>query len=89
MSSKTSDARTYYLSIGHVNLTIIDTPGFGDTRGLKAEAEHHKRIKEAVIEEGGINCVCVVQNARAPRMDTQLTYSYSQLLDILPKTIAN
>jgi predicted GTPase len=33
MASKTSKAKKYYIKIGHVSLTIIDTPGFGDSRG--------------------------------------------------------
>jgi septin family protein len=60
MSSKTSDARTYTIKIGYVTLTIIDTPGFGDTRGTQTDDANFKRIKEAVLEEGGINCICVV-----------------------------
>jgi len=60
MSSKTSDARTYTIRIGYVNLTIIDTPGFGDSRGVQADDDNFKRIKEVVLEEGGINCICVV-----------------------------
>jgi len=60
MSSKTSDARFYKITIGHANLIIIDTPGFGDTRGLDQDQLHYTRIKEAVMEQGGINCVCIV-----------------------------
>ena len=33
MASKTSDAMEYKIQIGHANITIIDTPGFGDSRG--------------------------------------------------------
>jgi hypothetical protein len=34
MVSKTSNAKKYKLKIGHGNFTIIDTPGFGDSRGV-------------------------------------------------------
>ena len=60
MSSKTSDAKTYNIRIGNANLTIIDTPGFGDTKGLLTDDINFKRIKAAVLEEGGINCICIV-----------------------------
>ena len=89
MSSRTSDARTYKIEIGKAKLTIIDTPGFGDTRGLGQDQLHYNRIKEAVMEEGGINCVCIVQNSTENRMNAHISYSYSSLLSILPKTIAN
>jgi predicted GTPase len=36
MASKTSDAKTYRFKIGHGSFTVIDTPGFGDTRGEHA-----------------------------------------------------
>ena len=39
--SKTSDVRFYKFKIGKVNLTIIDTPGFGDTRGMKQDELHN------------------------------------------------
>ncbi len=38
MASKTSDAKRYAIKIGHVNLTVIDTPGFGDSRGTDVDA---------------------------------------------------
>jgi hypothetical protein len=33
MESKTSEANDYVIEIGYGRFTIIDTPGFGDTRG--------------------------------------------------------
>ena len=35
MASKTGEATEYYIKIGKANLIIVDTPGFGDTRGSK------------------------------------------------------
>lgn len=89
MASQTSAAKKYKFKIGHANLTIIDTPGFGDSRGMDVDQQNFERIKETVLKAGGINCICVVQNGREARMSTQLKYSYSTLTSILPKAIAN
>jgi len=45
MASKTSDAARYEMIIGHAKFTIIDTPGFGDSRGMAVDAEHFEKIK--------------------------------------------
>lgn len=45
MASKTSDAKKYKIKIGHVNLTIIDTPGFGDSRGMEVDRQNFEKIK--------------------------------------------
>lgn len=34
MASKTSDAKSYIVTSGSISLTIIDTPGFGDSRRM-------------------------------------------------------
>lgn len=60
MASKTSEVTKYEVRIGNANLTIIDTPGLGDSRGTLQDEENFKKIKEVVLEEGGINCVFVV-----------------------------
>ena len=60
MESKTSDARNYTIKIGFVPFTFIDTPGFGDTRGLKYDEEQAEKIRKSILKEDGINCVCVV-----------------------------
>lgn len=88
MKSKTKEAITYEFKIGHGTFRIIDTPGFGDTEGVKVDEENLKKIKKAILTEGGINCICVIQNGRSSRLDTQLSYSFTQLTNILPKTIS-
>jgi hypothetical protein len=89
MTSKTSDAHKYKIKIGHANFTIIDTPGFGDTRGMAVDQQNFELIKKRVLKAGGINCICVVQSGRVARCDDALKYSYSSLTTILPKAIEN
>ena len=88
MASKTSDAVKYKFQIGQGNFTVIDTPGFGDSRGMKVDANHFEKIKKTVLDEGGINCICVLQNGRDARMTTSLAYSYASLTGILPQAIS-
>ena len=45
MASKTSDAAKYELIMGHGKFTIIDTPGFGDSRGTEVDIKHFEKIK--------------------------------------------
>ena len=68
MESKTSDALKYRIQIGHGIFTFIDTPGFGDTRGFEFDITQAEKIRNSILSEGGINCVCVIQNGREARM---------------------
>ena len=89
MQSKTSDALKYAVSLGDTNLEIIDTPGFGDSRGRKEDEEHVKRIINALKKEDYVNCVCLIINGRSSRMSATLSYVLSEITSILPKTILN
>ena len=55
---------------------------------MEEDAANFDKIKKIVLEAQGINCVCVIQNGKESRMNTQLKYNYSCLIDILPKTIS-
>ena len=89
MQSKTSDALKYTVSLGDTNLEIIDTPGFGDSRGLKEDKKHVTRIIDALKKEDYVNCVCLIINGRFSRMSATLSYVPSEITSILPKTILN
>jgi len=60
MASKTGGTKKYDIKIGYANLTIIDTPGFADSRGTIFDDIHLEKIKRTVTTEKGINCICVV-----------------------------
>ena len=87
MESKTSDAKKYAVSLGDTNLEIIDTPGFGDSRGMKEDKKHITRIIDALKKEDYVNCVCLIINGRASRMSATLGYVLSEVTAILPRTI--
>ena len=60
MESKTSDAVKYTIEIGHGTFTFIDTPGFGDTRGMCFDKTQAEKIRKSISSVGGINCVCLI-----------------------------
>ncbi|XP_048095445.1 uncharacterized protein LOC125292271 [Alosa alosa] len=74
------------------SLTIIDTPGFGDTRGIKQDKEITDRMREFFSDRDGINsidAVCfVVQSALARLTHTQ-KYIFDAILSIFGKDIAS
>ena len=88
MASKTSGCEKYQVKIGKARITIIDTPGFGDSRGIKIDDEHVQKIQDCILAERGINAIIIVQNGRDARFNTQLMYSYTTLINILPQDIS-
>lgn len=95
--SQTSEVTAY--QIHHQNdfqvpysVTIIDTPGFGDTRGITQDKKITEKIRKFFSEDDGIpglDAVCfVVQSALARLTQTQ-KYIFEAILSIFGKDIAN
>ena len=89
MQSKTNDAKQYYVEMGDLKIGVIDSPGFGDSRGLKQDKENAKKIVNALKAEDYINCVCLIINGRQARVSVSLKYVLSEITAILPRDILN
>ena len=89
MESKTNEATLYNVEVGHLKVGIIDTPGFGDSRGLKQDEENVKSIIGVLKNEDHINCVCLIINGRQPRASASLKYVLTEITAILPREILN
>ena len=89
LESKTCNAKLYNVELGELKVGVIDTPGFGDTRGLEEDKKHTKRIIEVLKQEDYINCVCLVINGRHSRMTATLKYVLTDITSILPRAILN
>ena len=87
MESKTSDAKKYTVSLGDTNLEIIDTPGFGDSRGIGEDKKRMEAIMRCLKNEEDINCVCLVINGRASRISATFGYVLCEITSILPRAI--
>lgn len=87
MASKTSDAHTYSVKIGNVSFTIIDTPGFGDSRGMETDEQHVKLILNCLEKVGEINCVLLTINGREARLNATLKYVLSMLTSVMPNSV--
>lgn len=89
MESKTSDAKQYTVEHSDYILDIIDTPGFGDSRGMAEDKKHVAKIIAVLRKLDHINCLCLVINGRAARMSATLKYVLSEITAILPKSVVN
>ena len=87
MESKTNDATLYNVEVGELKVGIIDTPGFGDSRGLKQDKINVKRIIDVLKKEEYINCVCLIINGRQARASASLKYVLTEITAILPREI--
>ncbi|XP_073706910.1 uncharacterized protein [Garra rufa] len=73
------------------SLTIVDTPGFGDTRGISQDQKITKQIHEFFSARGGIDhidAVCFVVQASLARLTHTQKYVFDSILSIFGKDIA-
>ncbi|KAK9976760.1 hypothetical protein ABG768_021963 [Culter alburnus] len=94
--SQTSEITAY--QINHMDgfrvsysLTIVDTPGFGDTRGISHDQKITKQIQEFFSARGGIDridAVCFVVQASLARLTHTQKYIFDSILSIFGKDIA-
>ncbi|CAM4575090.1 unnamed protein product [Leuciscus chuanchicus] len=73
------------------SLTIVDTPGFGDTRGISHDQKITKQIQEFFSARGGIDridAVCFVVQASLARLTHTQKYVFDSILSIFGKDIA-
>ncbi|XP_051746240.1 uncharacterized protein LOC127510590 isoform X2 [Ctenopharyngodon idella] len=94
--SQTSEITAY--QINHMDgfrvpysLTIVDTPGFGDTRGISHDQKITTQIQEFFAARGGIDridAVCFVVQASLARLTHTQKYVFDSILSIFGKDIA-
>lgn len=87
MESKTSGTTLYNIELNGLKIGVIDTPGFGDSRGMEEDKRHTQRIIAALKEVDHVNCICLVINGRLSRMTASLRYVLAEITAILPKKV--
>ncbi|XP_051234075.1 uncharacterized protein LOC127351001 [Dicentrarchus labrax] len=94
--SQTSEVTVY--KINHqegfkipFSLTIVDTPGFGDTRGIGRDREITDQIRRLFTSVSGvseIDAVCFVTQASLARLTATQRYVFDSVLSIFGKDVA-
>lgn len=72
------------------SLTIIDTPGYSDTDGLKDDVIINQRLFDLFRLEDGIHevhAVCVVMKATETKMSAQMSYVFDSVLSLFGKDL--
>ncbi|RXN33968.1 hypothetical protein ROHU_015226 [Labeo rohita] len=75
-----------------ISLTIIDTPGYGDTRGLEKDLEVAANLATLFRSSSGVrevDAVCFVIQASKNRLSDRQHYITSSILSLFGKDIVN
>ncbi|XP_030257759.1 uncharacterized protein LOC115572086 [Sparus aurata] len=94
--SQTSDVTVYKINYQQgfkidYSLTIIDTPGFGDTRGIERDKEITEQLHNLFSSKRGvseIDAVCFVAQASLARLTPSQKYVFDSVLSIFGKDVA-
>ncbi|XP_056246295.1 uncharacterized protein LOC130178251 [Seriola aureovittata] len=73
------------------SLTVVDTPGFGDTRGVGRDKEITEQIRRLFLSVNGvseIDAVCFVTQASLARLTATQRYVFDSVLSIFGKDVA-
>ena len=87
VSTDSADLTTRKADLNKLEFCVIDTPGFGDTRGFDRDKENLQKILDCIKEEKYINCVCIVINGRQTRITVNLQYVLTGIASILPTPV--
>ncbi|XP_051970664.1 uncharacterized protein LOC127634938 [Xyrauchen texanus] len=91
--SQTSDVTIYgvYAQEALVDLTIIDTPGYGDTHNISHDQKIAKNLSRLSKSEGvfhEIDAVCLVINSTQNRLSDRQRYIFDAVQSLFGKDIA-
>lgn len=94
--SQTSEVNVYKLDHQEgfkidYSLTIIDTPGFGDTRGIERDKMIVEQLRNLFSAKDGvstIDAVCFVAQAGSARLTASQKYVFDSVLSIFGKDVA-
>ncbi|XP_016112931.1 uncharacterized protein [Sinocyclocheilus grahami] len=92
--SQTSEITMYevFPVNSHMSLTIIDTPGYGDTRGLDKDLEVAENLATLFQSSDGVrevDAVCFMTQASKNRLSDRQHYIISSILSLFGKDIVN
>ncbi|XP_067340235.1 septin-2-like isoform X2 [Channa argus] len=90
--SQTSDVVVYEIFDKPLfySLTIIDTPGYGDTRGIDHDLKISERVLDLFSEKDGIqeiNAVGLVIKATENRLSDRLRYIFDSVMSLFGKDL--
>ncbi|KIJ95204.1 hypothetical protein K443DRAFT_109193, partial [Laccaria amethystina LaAM-08-1] len=91
MHSQTNAAKIYkFKSVNGVQVTVLDTPGLADTRGLEKDNEHKQSITAAIRDSiPEVTAVIILANGTNPRLGVATDYAITTLSSIFPRTLAD
>ena len=89
--SQTNAAKVYkFKSMNGVQVTVLDTPGLADTRGLEKDNEHKQSITAAIKDNiPEVTAVIILANGTNPRLGVATDYAITTLSSIFPRTLAD
>ncbi|XP_041804289.1 uncharacterized protein LOC121614482 isoform X2 [Chelmon rostratus] len=95
--SQTSEVTVYQINHQEgfkipFSLTVVDTPGFGDTRGIERDREIKEQIRRLFTSHHGvgeIDAVCFVTQAALARLTATQQYVFDSVLSIFGKDVAD
>ena len=71
------------------DLTIVDTPGFGDTRGVKRDINIMQQIKDWFDKKlDTLDAVCFIIKSSDVRLTTSQKYVFDSILNLFGKDVA-
>jgi hypothetical protein len=82
--SDTKFVNMFDIDIGGATLTLIDTPGFGDTRGPQQDATNAQMIIDKLSKVLTVHAVIWVSKSSLNRNTAELKYSVELFLSMLP-----
>ena len=89
--SKTSTISTYYINDkdNKFNIRIIDTPGFGDTKGMRTDDEVTKQFEELFNNIPEINYILLTVKASDTRLRSSSKYIYDRVQQLFGNDAKN
>lgn len=87
--SQTQQANIYSFQTANCLVSLIDSPGIGDTRGVEFDKKSIHSVVQAVKTLGQFNAICLAYKADDARVDATLKYLITQYRSIMTKECEN